>query len=191
MMIDFLRKHFYNMVVFLVNDTEPYEIIITDKFNAVIKGNNYKLFPQVIEEFRIYAEHIVNFYDAKNNLVKSYPKKSLLKISIDDIEPSQFYIDINKMNALKNFIKSEEDVIIPVLKHGDKYICLDGYTRLMIAHLSDIKNIYAFKTSSEGFIYDFIKEAQSRDIFHIRDLQILSHDDYIKKWYSYCDEYFG
>ncbi|WP_354368895.1 hypothetical protein [Peptoniphilus olsenii] len=174
-----------------MNDTEPYEIIITDKFNAVIKGNNYKLFPQVIEEFRIYAEHIVNFYDAKNNLVKSYPKKSLLKISIDDIEPSQFYIDINKMNALKNFIKSEEDVIIPVLKHGDKYICLDGYTRLMIAHLSDIKNIYTFKTSSEGFIYDFIKEAQSRDIFHIRDLQILSHDDYIKKWYSYCDEYFG
>ena len=82
-----------NMGAFLVGD-DPYEVESVSKTDAIIRGKNSNFYEAVIDEFRFYAEHITNFWDETNNLVKTYPAVELsLKIPMAEIQPSQFYVD--------------------------------------------------------------------------------------------------
>ena len=88
----FSKKVLNQHGAFLIGD-EPYEVEIVSKTDAVIRGKNPNFYESVIENFRFYAEHITNFWDESNNLVKTYPAVELVRISIAEIQPSQFYVD--------------------------------------------------------------------------------------------------
>ena len=88
----FSKKVLNQHGAFLIGD-EPYEVEIVSKTDAIIRGKNPNFYESVIENFRFYAEHITNFWDESNNLVKTYPAVELVRISIAEIQPSQFYVD--------------------------------------------------------------------------------------------------
>ena len=75
----FLKKVLNQHGAFLVGD-DPYEVEIVSKTDAIIRGKNSNFYEAVIDEFRFYAEHITNFWDETNNLVKTYPAVELVKI---------------------------------------------------------------------------------------------------------------
>lgn len=175
---------------FLV-DGKPCEIEIISDFEAVIRGKDAGLYPALIEDFRFYTPHITAFYDENRKIVQEFPAAKLLRIPISDIQPSQFYVDEDKLDAVGSFLQNEEDIIIQVLRHGDRWISLDGHTRLYYAVKMGWNHVRAVEDSSGDYIYGFVEEAIKRNIRTPYDLKLVDHAEYEEKWNKFCDNYFA
>ena len=172
-------------------DEEPYEIEIISSDSASVKGKNRENYKKLIEYFRYYSPHINNFFDENNKKIISFEKKPVLTLEVDKIQPSQFYIDEDKVNALENFIKNSKDIVIQVVKSDEGYICVDGHMRLFIAFLKNFKTVHAIETEFDDDTNYFVSQAKKRNIFTIKDLELVSHNDYKKLWNNFCDSYFN
>ena len=175
---------------FIVEE-EPYEIEIISDYEAVVRGKNKESYPAVIEQFLFFTPHITTFYNEKQEIVKQYPRAEIFELALKDIQPSQFYVDQDKIDAISTFIEKGEDIIIQVTKQGEKYISLDGHTRLYYAVMQGFKQVRAVVAETDEWISDFVEEAVRRKILEPKDLQLVSHEEYEKKWNQYCDEYFS
>lgn len=175
---------------FLV-DGAPYEVEIISESEAIIHGKSLSCFDELIEEFRFYTPHIYLFYDEDKNVIKECAHSEIIEIPLKDIQPSQFYVDIDKVNAIKTFIQKPKDIIIQVIEHNGRYISLDGHTRLYYASTLGFETVRAVFAESNSYIYDFAKEAINRKIESSNDLILLNHEEYNVKWNSYCDDYFS
>lgn len=185
----FSKKVLYQHGCFLV-DEESYEVeIISDK-EAIVHGKDQNKFQFIIDEFLYYSPHIYIFYDEYNHIIKKYPAVHIFDVSLKDIQPSQFYVDKDKVKAIQTFMKNPDDIIIQVMKYHDRYVSLDGHTRLYYANMIKLKKVKAMITTSDDYIYDFVEEAIKRGITSPKDLILLNHEDYEKKWYGFCDDYF-
>jgi len=191
-----LRQH----GAFLLEDEYPCAFQIVDMRSAVVDFPEGLQIAEVIEEFRFYAGHITRFYDKKGNLLKEYPEAELFDLALEKIQPSQFYVDEDKLAAIESFVEGPEDVIIPVVRGnaaalaenaGAAYISLDGHTRLRCALQKGFQTVKAYFSEDEGgYIGDFVQEALKRGIYGIKDVRILSHEEYVEKWHAFCDDYF-
>ena len=185
----FSQEALYQHGCYIVDSDVPVEIKIISQTEAIIKGEE-AYFDEVIEEFRFNAGHITNFYDESGKLIKKFKDVEVFKLDLDKIQPIQFFIDSDKLEAVKSFVNREEDVIIPVTICEDTYASLDGHTRLYIAYILGFKSVYAYLSETFcGFDY-FFDEARKRNIFTAKDLTLLTHDDYTVKWDKFCDEYY-
>ncbi len=165
------------------------EIKIISQSEAIIKGDK-TYFNEVIDEFRFNAEHITKFYDESGKIVKQFKDVEPFKLDLDKIQPIQFFVDKDKLEAVKTFVTREEDVIIPIAKHEEIYASLDGHTRLYLAYILGFKHVYAyFSEDFDGFDY-FFDEARKRNIYSAKDLILLEHEEYVEKWDKFCDEYY-
>lgn len=174
---------------YIADGDVPVEIIIISQSEALIKGDK-AYFDEIIEEFRFNAKHITKFYDQSGRLVKKFKEVALFKLDLANIQPIQFFIDRDKLEAVKSFVNCEEDVIIPVVKREGIYASLDGHTRLYLADSLGFKQVYAYLSEAfYGFDY-FLNEARNRNIHTIKDLVLLEHEDYMVQWDKFCDEYY-
>lgn len=174
---------------FLVDDI-PYEVEIISDFEAIIRGAKREWYVKVIEEFRFYTPHITRFIDDCGHVIKEYPKVPLLTLFLDQIQPSQFYVDEDKLAAISTFIYQPEDIIIQVMPFEDRYISLDGHTRLYYAVMKGWDTVRAIKVVSDGYIYGFVKEAKRRSILSPKDMVLVSHEEYVEKWVRFCEDFF-
>lgn len=185
----FSQEALYQHGCYIVDGDVPVEIKIISQTEALIKGEE-AYFDEVIEEFRFNAEHITNFYDESGKLIKKFKDVEVFKLDLDKIQPIQFFIDSDKLEAVKSFVNREEDLIIPVTICEDTYASLDGHTRLYLAYSLGFKYVYAYLSETFcGFDY-FFDEARKRYIYTVKDLTLLTHDDYTVKWDKFCDEYY-
>lgn len=175
---------------FLV-EGEPYEVEIISTREAVVRGRRAEAFPALIEEFRFYTPHITTFFDENHNIVDTFPPMPLLTLRLEGIQPSQFYVDLDKMDAVREFIRFGEDIIIQVLKHDGRYIALDGHTRLYYAVMMGWTEVRAVEEASGDYIFDFVEEARRRNIRSPFDLEPVDHNTYEQKWNRFCDDFFA
>ena len=96
-----------------------------------------------------------------------------------------------KLSAVKTFIHESDDVVIQVTPNDDRYISLDGHTRLFLAAQKGYKAIRAVISEPDDCILTFVAEAKRRGVYSPKDLLLLSHDEYEVKWNRYCDSVFG
>lgn len=171
---------------FIIDGTFPCEVEITGQETAVVRCASPSFYEPVIEEFRYYAEHISYFYDTCGRLLKAYEPKELFWLNPEDIQPSQFFVDEEKIKAIVSFIHSPSDVILPLVQYHDRYLSLDGHTRLYIAKEKGFTRISGFLTDTEEYIYKFAQEAEKREIFTINDVKPLSHKQYQIEWLQCC-----
>lgn len=176
---------------FLVDDQEPYEVEIISSCEAIMRGRDPEKYSEIIEEFRFFTPHITIFYDSTRNIIAEYPSENLITIPIADIQPSQFYVDEDKVDAIRTFIHDWEDIIIQVIPYGDRFISADGHTRLYYAVQMGWKQVRGVRSDTDAYIHDFVKEAIAREIHSPKDLQLLSHEDYEVKWNQFCDDFFA
>ncbi len=172
-------------------DGKPYEVEILSSREAVIRGREEGVYPAIIEEFRFFTPHITMFYNENHSLIQEFPPAEFLTVSLKDIQPSQFYVDKDKIAAIKSFIRSGMDIIIQVCRHGNRYISLDGHTRLYYAAQMGWTEVRAVEVSSGTYINGFVAEAIRRNIRSPYDLQLVSHLEYEEKWNKFCDDYFA
>ena len=175
---------------FLVGE-DSYEVEIISQMDAMVRGKNLDFYEAVIKEFRFYAEHITRFWDESHNLIKEYLAIELVEIPIAEIQPSQFYVDESKMQAVRTFVASEQDLVIPLVRWKDRNVSADGHTRLAVAAEKNIKTAYGFYTKTGDYVFDFAEEAMKRGIISPYQLRKVSHEEYEKLWYPFCDEYFA
>jgi len=172
-------------------DNEPYEIEIVSKDTAIVRGNNPSAYEELIEEFRYHAPHVCKFLDDTGAMIKEYPIAEKTWIELLSIQPSQFYVDEDKLEAIKSFINSEEDIVVQVIPWNDRFISLDGPTRLYLAYLLGFRQVKAVIVEQEEWVWQFVSETQKRGIITPKDMTLLSHEDYEVKWNQFCDTLFA
>lgn len=168
---------------------QPCEVEIISADTAIVRGDA-RLLDAVIEQAREYAGHISCFCDEKGNTLRRFPKPEVFCLPLDAIQPSQFYADELKASAVATFIASEKDIIIPLTRREDRFISLDGHTRLYVASRMGFDKVYGFISPADGYIYDFASLAAARGILSPRDITLLPHEEYCRLWLGFCREYF-
>lgn len=184
---DILRQH----GAFIIDGKYKCSFRIINKDSAIVFFDKEVDLNKLIDEFRFYAEHIINFYDDNMNIIKSFPTKEIFYINIKDIQPSQFYVDMDKVKAIESFIESEEDICIPLTKIKDYFVSTDGHTRLYYATIKGYSSIRAFFTEPENYLEKFVEEARKRNVYSPYDLKLISHEEYKIKWHKFCHDFFS
>ena len=128
----FAKNVLYQHGGFLI-DGKPCEVEIVSDFEAIVRGENPHAYQKAIEEFRFYAPHITTFYDSHKSILLALPQMERLTVSLDNIQPSQFFVDEEKIAAIRTFIHKPEDIVLQLLPYNGRYISLDGHTRLYYA----------------------------------------------------------
>ena len=172
-------------------DGEPYAVEITGPDRALLRGPDPAAFSELIEEFRFHAPHIVSFFDVEGRKLASFPEVERIRIPLVSVQPSQFYVDRDKLQAVKSFLQCGEDVVIQVLPWKDRFIALDGHTRLFWAAENGIEEVRAVVSETDDWVWTFVNEARARLIFKPGDMELLEHEEYMLRWDRYCDEIFG
>ena len=177
---------------FLVDGYRPCSFKIRDDCSATVYFDDYSNITELVEEFRFYTEHITVFYDHTGAKIAEFPPVQRKTLSIDNIQPSQLYVDSDKVQAISTFISAGRDIIIPVVydKRIDKYVSLDGHTRLYYAYTQGWDIVRVFESHSDDDIF-FVDEARKRGVFSPKELNLLSHEEYVQKWDKFCEDYFA
>ncbi len=170
---------------------EPYEVEITGRDCAVIRGADPRLYRALAEEFRFHAPQIVRFLTECGETAAQYPAAELLDVELERIQPSQFYIDEEKLHAVRTFVRTAEDVVIQVVPWEDRFISLDGHTRLYCAAQNGFSAVKAIVSETDDWVWPFVREARRRGIDQPRDLILLPHEQYTVQWDRYCDSVFA
>jgi len=175
---------------FLIDGKYRCQFKVINKTTAKINCDRESDIDVAIEEFRFYSENITTYINEEGISIREFEKVEIFTVNISDIQPSQFYVNQTKIEALEKFVKTTEDVVIPLTKIDGQYISLDGHTRLYIAHQKGIKQVLGFLTEAGDYIEGFVAEAANREVFSAKDLVVLSDVNYKLKWHDFCDDYF-
>lgn len=104
--------------------------VISDH-EATIRGENQTVYTAVAEEFRFYTPHITRFYDRDGKIVKEYPPVQVLTLRLEQIQPSQFFVDADKIEAVRSFIHTPQDIIFRCFQTrivSFRWMGIPGYT---------------------------------------------------------------
>lgn len=175
---------------FIVDDKYKCSFVIINKDSAIVKWDKEVEVNKAIDEFRFYSEHIVNFYNEDMELVRNFNEISIFDIEIKDIQPSQFFVDKDKIEAIKSFIRNEKDIIIPLVKINDSFVSLDGHTRLYYAVSKKYSKVKGYLTEAGDYINGFVEETRKRGVYSPYDLELISHKEYEIKWHKFCEDFF-
>lgn len=186
---DILRQH----GAFIVDGKYLCGFRILDGQSAEVHYHDYSDMEEILETFRFYTGHISRFYRPDGSLLKEYPAMEVFDLPLEEIQPSQFYVDRDKLSAVGSFIQGPEDIVIPVTEYEGRYVSHDGHTRLYLAHQRGYDHVRVFweKNIAGDYILDFVAEAQNREIYHVWDMRELSHEEYEVKWNRFCDAFFA
>lgn len=178
---------------FVIDGKYPCSFKIIGENKAEMLYCDYSQALPIIEHFRFFTEHITVFYDDRGNVIAEFPPLNIITADIDLIQPSQFYADEDKLKAISTFIKSGEDIIVPVIRDEEtgRYISLDGHTRMYYAYTQGWKSIRIFETASDDYIREFAQEAVKRGVTKVSHIQRLSHEQYKLCWDKFCDDFFA
>lgn len=175
---------------FLV-DGIPCEIEIISDYEAQVRGEWTESFPNLIEEFRFYTPHITKFFSDSGEILMEFPRVNLISLEIQDIQPTQFFVDKDKLAAVGTFLQGGQDIIIQAAPYGNRYISLDGHTRLYYAVMKGWTQVRAAVDEAEDWALAFAHEAEKRSIFSPADMTMLSHKEYVKRWDQFCSDFFA
>lgn len=172
-------------------DEVPVSFLILDNQTALVCTDHNGDLGEVINKFRFYTEHIYRFISPDGTIIREFEPKAVFSLNLEQIQPSQFYVDQEKVDALNPIIGDWADIIIPVMEDEGRFIAFDGHTRLAIACQRGYECVKAFYAESDETIHDFAAEAQRRGVFLPSDLKVIEHAEFDKLWNQFCDDFFS
>jgi len=158
---------------------------------ATLYTNTKDHIAQAIDEFLFYSGFITTIKDKEGRILAERTPNIPCLHEISKIQPSQFYISEDKLSRCKTWIRSSEDILVPVIVKDGKTIALDGHTRLRAAVDLGFDSAYVYTEESSDYIFKFVDEAVKRGVLCISDMEIISEEDYNTKWHKFCDTFFG
>lgn len=120
-------------------------------------------------------------------------KKNEFFVKLSDIQPSQLYINIGKLEKVLEWIDPKEHNYdaVPIKEYEGKTVFTDGHTRAFALCLSDVDEIKVYWDEDElndGVYKECINWCEAKGIIEIKDLQErkLTHTDFEKLWIRRC-----
>ncbi|MBS4537643.1 hypothetical protein GOQ27_04160 [Clostridium sp. D2Q-11] len=155
--------------------------------------NKEKLIERFINEI-LYWNPFLKYIDYGKGEFHNQCPANLMKISIEDIQPSQLYISEEKLSNVSNWLDSKEKVIIPIVKINDTYVSTDGHTRLVQAYINGYKNVFVYNDTDVNPETSkvFVNWCRDEGISGIKELadRLLCQKEYEVKWIGRCQGYF-
>ena len=117
-------------------------------------------------------------------------------LRINDLQPSQFYISIEKINNIRKWFNPQDlsnFEPIPIKELNGQVVITDGHTRLVMALLSGLDSVPLVWDEDElnwDMYRECVKECKKLGITSPSNLlaRIISKDEYEIKWNKWCDE---
>jgi len=157
---------------------------------AILFTNTKLYINQAIDEFLFYSGFITLIKDKEGNTLVSRTMAEPYLLEISKIQPSQFYINQQKLNSCKRWIKIPQDIFIPIAIKDSKTISLDGHTRLKAATELGFTSVFVYPDEYDETIFYFVDEAIKRKIYSVHDMEVVSSEEYKTKWDEFCDAFF-
>ena len=193
----FSQEILYQHGAFLV-DGAPWSFRVISDHEAVVSAERTgpEVLAEAVEYFRFYGEHITTFYDQEGSLLLDLPPVERREVEISILQPSQFSVDREKCAAVRHFLHTAADLVIPTMILPDGTLCvLDGHTRLREAWRQGIRRAMVFDSpmpsGQRAIMEDFVREARAREIFHIQDMAVYGSQEQKEKWHDWCSAYFA
>lgn len=146
-------------------DGFPCEVEITGEETAVIRlgelSESGEAYQELIEAFRFYAEHITRFLNERGELIAEFPPLELFPVKLAEIQPSQFFVDEEKLQAVETFLSAGEEIKIPLVRYGERYLSCDGHTRLYLAAQKGFSTVRGFLTEENEVLLSLPKRPKS------------------------------
>jgi len=166
------------------------------QYRFEIKGQDATIFADtelyldaVIGEFLFYSGFVTTIKNAVGEVILTR-QCELQKRDIVTIQPSQFYINAQKLADCKKWINGADDIFVPVWENGGKVVALDGHTRLRAALDLGYGQVYTYRDSCDEYKPNFVNEARARGIHSVADMKVLDDEEYRINWHGYCDAFF-
>ena len=178
-----------NCFTIIDNDNKYYYEFCINNTTAIIKADNLECITDAVSEFRKYNSYINIFKTLDNSYYEEFDPVFTFKLPVNVIQPSKFFIDKDKVDIIENYMESD-NIYISVAIINDEYVLLDGHHRLytMIQNYDKLVNVYI--SNYDYYINDFIYIAKEQNIFNVKSMPVLSHDEYDKYWNGFLSDYF-
>ncbi len=179
-----------NAFTIIENDIKYYYEFEVNGMKALVKYNDIKYIEDAINEFRIYQKHVTKYSDLNNNFYKDFDDIFTFKFPIKCIQPSSFFIDLEKIELFEKYV-DPENVYLPVAIINEEYVLLDHHNLLYFLDQENVKLVNVFITDYESYINDFVYLAKENNILNVKGLKPLSHEEYEEYTKKFYDEYFS
>lgn len=187
----FSREAFQKKLAYVVeeNPIRYIEFEIFDIYKARITPFDEKWGTSLIDVFRFHNGFVTLFYDCFGNLIKTFPNVELFQINPQELGVTQWLVSEKKLADLNQWLATPEDVIVPVFPYKNRWIALDGHTRLKAAIHWEMPYVYAYKEAGDGLSKAFYNSAMRRDIVTVEDLEVVDAKRYQRDWEEMCDQF--
>jgi hypothetical protein len=114
-------------------------------------------------------------------------------MSLDDIQPSQIYINKEKLDEILKSFDPASFEPLPIIQIEDKTVLTDGHTRALVAYLDGMTHIPVYWDEDELDLEAYSISVQwclDEGIFTIADLKdrIVSPEEFQTLWIDRCTE---
>lgn len=168
-----------NCITIIENDSKFYYEFEIDDDKALIKYNSILHIKDAINEFRKHNLQVSTFYNRDRSFYMAFDKIQTFKLPISILQPSKFFIDQNKLDIIEKHLENEH-IVVPVEILDDEYVLLDGHARCRYLLNNDVKMVDVYIGNITEDIKEYVYIAKENNLFKIKDMEILSHEDYLE-----------
>ena len=162
-----------------------YEFEINDK-EAKVKYDSILYIKEAIKEFRKYNQQVSSFYNENRTFYQGFDPIFTFKLPIDILQPTEFFIDEQKLDTIEKYL-GNETLYVPVCIIDDEYVLLDGHARVRYLQDNYVKMVDVYLAEPKEYTQDVIYIAKENNLFKIKQMEILPHEEYLK----YLEQSFG
>ncbi|WP_427340747.1 hypothetical protein [Caloranaerobacter sp. DY30410] len=164
------------------------EIIYWNPYlKRIIYKEDNKIITKDVLKYAGFRENSIWQLDVDNNI-------EVFRIDIEEITPQQLTVSKEKIDRVNKWVEKPEDIVVACIKIGDKMVCIDGYSRLVVAYTKGFKHVYAYlETDNDNieFYRTCMEWCKEQNIFTIKDLanRIVTPEQHERLWINRCQAY--
>lgn len=146
---------------------------------ALVKYDSILFIKDAINEFRKYNKNVIRFYNSDRSFYLGFDEIQTFKLPIDILQPSKFFIDMDKYKAIEKHLENET-FVVPVCIIDDEYVLLDGHARVRYLIDNYIKMIDVYMDNPSIDVQNYVYIAKENNLFKVKNMEILPHEEYLE-----------
>ncbi|MDE6945984.1 MAG: hypothetical protein K2P14_02245 [Anaeroplasmataceae bacterium] len=175
-------------VIYDENMVYHYEFII-NRNEATIISDTSLYYTELIDFFRQDNAFITVFKTKDGSFYKAFDPVFTFKLPLSILQVSTMFLNQNRIQELKPYF-NPNDTVIPVTILDEEYVILDGHHRVYLAYEEGMKMVDVYLDEKSPQIEEFLYLAKEQNMKHIKDLSILSNQEYTDLWIAFKEKFF-
>lgn len=149
----------------------------TNKNKATILCDSLGYIEEVVEEFYNNNLNIYEYTTPDGSFYKSYDPVFTFKLPLSILQPTQVFLNQERLKQLKAFVDIE-NLFIPVQIIDDEYIVLGKHHLLYLAMQEEYKMVEVYIQNATNKQKELLYLAKEQNIKRMEDMHIIPQDEY-------------